>query len=72
MLYLRSLVMSKQIFLGLIGFGYFLIGIFTWYFKFFIIKLESTQAMLLGILFIIYGLFRVYRAYKTYKEETRL
>lgn len=62
--------MNKQIFYGIIGFGYFLIGIFTWYYKFFIIFLDPIQAMLLGILFIVYGLFRVYRAYKAYKQDT--
>ncbi len=63
--------MNKNIVYGLIGFGYFLIGIFTWYFKFFIIKLDDTKAMLLGVLFIIYGMFRIFRAIKAYKNDQK-
>ena len=63
--------MNKNIVYGLIGFGYFLIGIFTWIFKFFIIKLDDTKAMLLGILFIVYGAFRVFRAIKAYKNDQK-
>ena len=63
--------MNKYIAYGLIGFGYFLIGIFTWYFKFFIIKLDDTKAMLLGVLFIIYGMFRIFRAIKAYKNDQK-
>jgi hypothetical protein len=63
--------MNKNIVYGLIGFGYLLIGIFTWYFKFFIIKLDETKALLLGILFIIYGAFRVFRAIKAFKNDQK-
>ncbi|GEM51268.1 C4-dicarboxylate ABC transporter [Empedobacter brevis] len=63
--------MNKNIVYGLIGFGYFLIGIFTWKYQFFIIKLDETKAMLLGILFIIYGVFRVYRGIKSYKNDQK-
>ncbi|MDM1071853.1 C4-dicarboxylate ABC transporter [Empedobacter brevis] len=63
--------MNKNIVYGLIGFGYFLIGIFTWKYQFFIIKLDETKAMLLGILFIIYGAFRVYRGIKSYKNDQK-
>ncbi len=63
--------MNKYIAYGLIGFGYFLIGIFTWKYQFFIIKLDDIKAMLLGILFIIYGAFRVYRAIKGYKNDQK-
>lgn len=63
--------MNKNIAYGLIGFGYFLIGIFTWKYKYFIIQLDDIKATLFGILFIIYGLFRVYRAIKAYKDEKK-
>lgn len=61
--------MNKQIFYGLIGLGYALIGGFVLKTHFFIIFLEKTQALLLGSLFIVYGLFRVYRAYRAYRED---
>lgn len=61
--------MNKNIAYGLIGFGYLLIGIFTWIYKFFIIALDDIQATLFGILFIIYGAFRIYRAIKAYKND---
>ncbi|MBF0596266.1 C4-dicarboxylate ABC transporter [Faecalibacter rhinopitheci] len=60
--------MNKNIAYGIIGFGYLLIGIFTWRFKYFIKELDDTQALLFGILFIIYGSFRIYRAIKAYKN----
>ncbi|MDM1139110.1 MULTISPECIES: C4-dicarboxylate ABC transporter [Empedobacter] len=63
--------MNKNIVYGLIGFGYFLIGIFTWKYQFFIIKLDEIKAMLLGILFIVYGAFRVYRGIKSYKNDQK-
>ena len=63
--------MNKNIVYGLIGFGYFLIGIFTWKYQFFIIKLDEPNAMLLGILFIVYGAFRVYRGIKSYKNDQK-
>lgn len=62
--------MNKNIVYGLIGFGYFLIGIYLKY-QFFIIKLDETKAMLLGILFIVYGAFRVYRGIKSYKNDQK-
>lgn len=63
--------MNKSIIYGLIGFGYFLIGIFTWKYQFFIVKLDDTNAMLMGILFIVYGAFRVYRGIKSYKNDQK-
>ncbi|CAM3342356.1 C4-dicarboxylate ABC transporter [Empedobacter stercoris] len=63
--------MNKSIVYGLIGFGYFLIGIFTWKYQFFIVKLDDTNAMLMGILFIVYGAFRVYRGIKSYKNDQK-
>ncbi|MFV0187579.1 C4-dicarboxylate ABC transporter [Empedobacter falsenii] len=63
--------MNKSIVYGLIGFGYFLIGIFTWKYQFFIVKLDNTNAMLMGILFIFYGAFRVYRGIKSYKNDQK-
>ncbi len=63
--------MNKNIAYGIIGFGYFLIGIFTWKYKYFIYKLDDTKAMLFGILFIVYGLFRVFRAIKAYKKDEK-
>jgi len=48
-----------------------LIGIFTWKYQFFIIKLDEIKAMLLGILFIVYGAFRVYRGIKSYKNDQK-
>ena len=65
------LIMNKSIVYGLIGFGYFLIGIFTWKYQFFIVKLDDTNAMLMGILFIVYGAFRVYRGIKSYKNDQK-
>ncbi|GGF02259.1 hypothetical protein SAMN05443634_103130 [Chishuiella changwenlii] len=64
-------IMNKNIVYGLIGFGYLLIGILTWKYEFFGVKLDPTQAMLFGILFIIYGAFRVYRAIKLYKDDQK-
>ena len=63
--------MNKNIAYGLIGFGYLLIGIFTWKYQFFVIKLDDIKAMLLGILFIVYGAFLVYRAIKSYKNDQK-
>lgn len=63
--------MNKSIVYGLIGFGYFLIGIFTWKYQFFIVKLDDTNAILMGILFIVYGAFRVYRGIKSYKNDQK-
>ena len=63
--------MNKNIIYGVIGLGYFLIGIFTWKFQYFIIKLDDIKATLFGILFIIYGAFRVYRAIKAYRNENK-
>ena len=63
--------MNKNIIYGVIGLGYFLIGIFTWKFQYFIIKLDDIKATLFGILFIIYGAFRVYRAIKAYRNEKK-
>lgn len=63
--------MNKQIAYGIIGFGYILIGIFTWNYKYFIIKLDDVKATLFGILFIIYGVFRVYRAIKSYRNDQK-
>ncbi|MFV0219949.1 C4-dicarboxylate ABC transporter [Empedobacter falsenii] len=63
--------MNKSIVYRLIGFGYFLIGIFTWKYQFFIVKLDDTNAMLMGILFIVYGAFRVYRGIKSYKNDQK-
>lgn len=60
--------MNKNIAYGIIGLGYFLIGIFTWKYKYFIYELDDIKATLFGILFIVYGLFRVYRAIKAYKN----
>ncbi len=64
--------MNKNIAYGLIGFGYMLIGIFTWIYKFFIIELDSIQATLFGILFVIYGAFRIYRAIKGYRNDQKI
>jgi hypothetical protein len=63
--------MNKNITYGLIGFGYFLIGIFTWIYKFFITPLDDIKATALGILFIVYGSFRVYRAIKGYRNDKK-
>ncbi len=61
-------IMNKHIAYGLIGFGYFLIGIFTWKYKYFIFELDEIKATLFGILFIIYGAFRVFRAIKAFRN----
>lgn len=63
--------MNKNIAYGIIGFGYFLIGIFTWKYKYFIVQLDDIKATLFGILFIVYGLFRVFRAIKAYKKDEK-
>lgn len=63
--------MNKNIVYGLIGFGYFLIGIFTWKYNFFVVKLDPTKSMLFGILFIVYGAFRVFRAIKVYRNDQK-
>lgn len=63
--------MNKNIIYGIIGLGYFFIGIFTWKYQYFIIKLDEIKATLFGILFIIYGAFRVYRAIKAYRNENK-
>jgi len=63
--------MNKNIAYGIIGFGYLLIGIFTWTYKYFIVELDDIKATLFGILFIVYGIFRIYRAIKGYRNDQK-
>lgn len=54
---------------GIIGMGYFVIGILIILYNKFFIDLEPRWARILGILFIVYGGFRFYRAIKYIREN---
>ncbi|MFA5620023.1 MAG: C4-dicarboxylate ABC transporter [Weeksellaceae bacterium] len=63
--------MVKQIAYIIFGVLYTTIGVLILWTKWFIIDLQKTPSLLLGILFIVYGLFRIYRAVSAIRDENQ-
>lgn len=59
---------SYHLISGILGLGYFILGIFIFIYKKFFYDLEPLWGRILGIAFVVYGLFRIYRSLKSLKE----
>lgn len=61
--------MVRAIVFFIFGLLYATIGVLILITKWFVVELDKTPALALGILFIVYGIFRMYRAIKSIREK---